>query len=223
MRIFRVDSFEKFHECLQRHDQQFTVYRGVSHVDHPLIPKIGRPQTKLNAPLHKAEKKLFQMFQERAVPHLDFMPRNEWEWLAIMQHHGLPTRLLDWSRNPLVAAYFAVEKARETDSAVYAWRSKDRPIDINDKPGPFNPDGEPRKFIPAYVTDRIIAQTGIFTVHPSPQTEMTSDTLEKMVIAQSFRKSLKDILFKYGIHRATLFPGLDGLADHLTWLHVESH
>ena len=82
---------------------------------------------------------------------------------------------------------------------------------------------EVRKFIPAHVSERIIAQSGLFTVHPSPTVAMDSDTLEKIVIVQDFRKAMKDVLFKYGVHRAALFPGLDGLADHISWLHVESH
>src|SRR5437899_1905060 len=82
---------------------------------------------------------------------------------------------------------------------------------------------EVRKFIAAHYSERITAQASVFTVHPSPATAMTSNHLEKIVILQEFRKVMKDMLFKYGIHRATLFPGLDGLADHISWLHVESH
>jgi len=165
---------------------------------------------------------MLQLFQDRAVPHLPTMPRSDWEWIAIMQHHGVPTRLIDWSRNALVAAYFAVERESTTDSAVYAWRSTERPVDVSKDKGPFAIT-EVCKFIPAHVSQRIVAQSGLFTVHPSPTEPMESDTLEKIVILQYFRKPLKDILFKYGIHRATLFPGLDGLADHITWLHIESH
>ncbi len=222
MKEYRTRTFSEFHECIQRYDQNFTVFRGVRDVAYELVPKIGRPDTRLKDRIEKSEKRMLKLFQDRAVPHLHFMPRNDWEWLALMQHHGVPTRLIDWSRNALVAAYFAVEKEGTTDSAVYAWRSKERAVNVDDDDGPVAIT-EVRKFIPAHVSERIIAQSGLFTVHPSPAEPMESETLEKIVISQDFRKQMKDILFKYGIHRATLFPGLDGLADHITWLHVESH
>lgn len=222
MKEFRVKSFVEFHECIERYDQKFTVFRGVSNAAYDLIPKIGRTDTKFKGKPHRSERAMLEQFQDWAVPYLSFTPRNDWEWIGLMQHHGAPTRLLDWSRNPLVAAYFAVDKETTNDSAVYAWRSKDRPVNIKTDGNPFSV-SEVRKFIPAHVSDRIIAQAGLFTVHPSPFTPMVSDTLDKIVIMSDFRKAMKDTLFKYGVHRAALFPGLDGLAEHLTWLHVESH
>ena len=221
MRVFRVENFSQFHERIQRYDQRFAVYRGVSNASYDLVPKIGRPGTHLKRPLEKAERSMFELFRNRSLPFLSYTPRSQWEWLGLMQHHGAPTRLLDWSRNPLVAAYFSVETDGTNDSAVYVWRNKKRPIEV-DGPGPFEIK-EVRKFIPAHYSERIIAQSGVFTVHPSPMTAMMSDDLEKIVILQKFRKAMKDTLFKYGIHRATLFPGLDGLADHISWLHVDSH
>lgn len=56
-------------------------------------------------------------FKRRALPFLDYSPKNDFEWLFLMQHHGVPTRLLDWTTNALVTLYFAVSSLR-ADSIV---------------------------------------------------------------------------------------------------------
>lgn len=55
---------------------------------------------------------------------------NDWDMLTIAQYHGLATRLLDWSFNPLVAAYFAVKDFEDCDAVIYAYLKKS---DINVK------------------------------------------------------------------------------------------
>jgi hypothetical protein len=104
-----VDSFAELHEVLSGYRKSNWIFRGHSEANWRLLPKIGRP------PFSKIEEgSIFASWKRRAVEFVDSTPRDEWDWLAISQHHGLATRLLDWSFNPLVAAFFAVYE--EADS-----------------------------------------------------------------------------------------------------------
>jgi len=53
---------------------------------------------------------------------IDTAPKESFDWLFLMQHYGVPTRLLDWSESPLVALYFAVDSSSEHfDSDAALW------------------------------------------------------------------------------------------------------
>jgi hypothetical protein len=211
-----IDSFQQFHEQILTYDGSTVVFRGVSDVAHRLIPKVGRPGSSLRGELVKTERELLRLFKERAIPHLRFLPRDDWEWLAVAQHHGLATRLLDWTRNPLVALYFAVEIDGDVDSAVYVYKNRYY-LSTTKHVDPFEY-AKVGKFVPPHVTERIIAQSGLFTIHPEATRAFEHETVDKLVIPRELRRSLRHTLYRFGIHRASLFPSLDGLADHLNWL-----
>lgn len=210
-----LKSFAAFHNKVKDYNKGTDIYRGVTNQEYQLIPKIGRIPLHPRLSLRRTESLLFTRFKERALPYLDFMPRNDWDWLAVAQHHGLPTRLLDWTRNPLVALYFAVEREATSDCAIYVLKHETA-LSLKNNPEPFKVSGN-AKFVPDRVTPRITTQLGLFTIHSEPDQEFSSGNLEKLIIPNNKRGSLKDILDTFGINRVTLFPGLDGLSSHITW------
>ena len=79
------------------------------------------------------------------------------------------------------------------------------------------------RYIPRLVTSRLRAQSGLFTVHPAPEANFQPAGLVRVRIPHDKRKTMKDSLFRHGIHEAVLFPDLDGLARHIEWCQTCSY
>src|SRR5260370_189193 len=118
-----IKSLDDLLGIVQTHSRVAVIYRGVASSNYQLIPKVGRRHRGGKLLQQKDERYILRLFRQWAIGDLGWRPVDDWEWLAIAQHHGLPTRLLDWTRNPLVAAYFAVVDESADDSAIYAYRS----------------------------------------------------------------------------------------------------
>jgi hypothetical protein len=98
------------------------IYRGGAGADRALLTSLDRlggvrrPHTKAGLEAH-----LLRNFIRYSRPYLTAPPINDWELLVLAQQHGLPTRLLDWTYSPLVAAHFAtIDAAVDTDRTI--WR-----------------------------------------------------------------------------------------------------
>jgi FRG domain len=211
------------------------IFRGVEWEQHELIPKIGRRGTRRDyegRPVDyspEAEQAALLRFQREARPHISIAPESDLEWLSIAQHHGLPTRLLDWTESPLIAAYFALEKGgfilkdgktKIVNPAIYGFepeyiihRAKDYDDWLNKSPHKV------AAYYPGHVTPRITAQRGLFTCHKSPNHPYAPKTLIKWVIQNDDKSitcmQIKMFLNKCGLNDASMFPGLDGIAKHV--------
>lgn len=218
-----IKSFADLHDAVTKYGHKTVIYRGVKKESHLLLPEVGRWSKKRSrSPIDEDEERtILRLFKDQALPYLTFRLETEWEWLAIARHHGLPTRLLDWTRNPLIGAYFAVEKKYAGNSVIYAYRSAHH-IKTEKYKHPFDRK-EVGRFIPTHITRRITAQAGVFTIHPDPSVPFESSKIDRLIIKADAREDLKWILYRYGIHRASLFPDLDGLAKYITWLRTNQY
>ena len=77
-------------------------YRGLSSHSQPLLPTLHRDTIPV-----RDESVIMNRFKQNAYEFLEERPEGEWEWMFLARHHGLPSRLLDWSENCLVALFFA--------------------------------------------------------------------------------------------------------------------
>ncbi len=166
-----------------------------------------------------------------SYPYLRNEADNEWDALAIAQHHGLPTRLLDWTGNPLVALWFALfdQPHEEFKPVVWCYSFSEDKI-VDSKTGyPFEQKST-LVFQPRHISNRIASQDGWFTSHYYKEATNTFTDMMRKKGANSHLLKV-EIVFKhgssatemlkeldaYGINSYYIFPGLDGLCKFIDW------
>jgi hypothetical protein len=201
------------------------VFRGHSNEDYQLKPSVGRGGHTSETDA-KYEESLFQIFQREAGMYMNPEPANEWEWLAVAQHHGLPTRLLDWTHNPLVALYFAASAHSDRNGEVFALNARTKASGRVMAASPFAI-AKPVKYYPNIVSPRIRAQEGLFVAcsdisAPLDQALRADWSIRKLQVPATAKERLRYELYRLGVHQSSLFPDVDGLAGRIRWQHTAS-
>jgi hypothetical protein len=225
----------KWRSILEVNSKDILLFRG-QNLDVPLLPKLARTHNRYKSiwipnlqikSLQEKKQWMLNEFIKRAQIFIEIKPNNLWEWLSITQHHGMETRLLDWTGNPLVALYFAC-KNRMYDSKSIVWIARVNPAHIvtpSDSIDPFNLTNT-IFFRPNFISQRIIMQDGWFSVHKFVKEKDYFFPLEKNLIYKKYLTKIyvndwngrADFIFHLnncGINQANLFPGLDGISAHI--------
>lgn len=249
--IHTIDSWEEFQKLVNGPECRRWAFRGQEKSEWSLNSTLSRYL--IDFKVHQdgwahQEDRIIRIFRRKAELFLQHVPKENdiFQWLALMQHHGAPTRLVDFTWSPFVAAFFALEKAK-TDCAVWAvnfsilkdrkydFQSEQKPIEA---PRPEDLNTYRRLFIgnrvpfitagePFNMNQRQIAQSGTFLIPgilDTPIEGILSSWLdpEKVIVkfvlkSSNIRDEAMESLYYMNITNATLFPGLDGLARSLAY------
>lgn len=235
MQIKKISTWADITRILKENSEEPWIYRGLTRKCYPLVPKIGRNRGESKKggtiPYDKSdETRLLDKFKKQAIPMINYIPRSDLEWLAIAQHHELKTRLLDWTENILVAAYFATKQGIEFEPdsegkmrllnppVIYAIEAKHIPV-AEDDLNCFNMQDEVMLYKPPHLSERIAPQKALFTIHKEPRVQFDH---ERLIMYEMYIMGTRDIIValdQAGITESMLFPGIDGLARTLNWQH----
>jgi hypothetical protein len=214
-------------------------FRGQEWQGWGLVPALGRLKCASADELHAREARLFADFKVRAGNLLNDED-DAWRIAFLMQHHGLPTRLLDWSASFAIALHFAMRHAREGDAVVWILDAGklNRAVGCGEelllhsalegdyadyfiartKEFPFPVVG----LAPSRSSPRLQQQRGFFTLHRDLERsldETHAQALNKVVIPNALFDDARAFLRLSGVNEFSLFPDLDGLARHLRVTH----
>lgn len=209
-------------------------FRGEACFDWKLLPGLYRNN-------NLSEEILLTRFKQSASMLINTNPNNNFDWLFLMQHYGVQTRLLDWSESALASLYFSISEDNHASKDASLWMLK--PIELNKL---AHIDDENKHFIPSFDDDflksydiqslkvnprlkmnpiatiatrnnpRIQAQQGVFTIHhvekkPLEEYCVINQQIFKYRIPKESKENLRRELALLSFNRFSLFPELSSI------------
>ena len=236
-RVFRLNSWEEFLGIITKPPYSNWAFRGERDERWPLYSSLSRYFRNFGVSSEAwldQEARILRIFKRKAHQFLEKPPdpEDDFQWMALMQHHGAPTRLIDFTWSPYVAAFFALERTLG-DGVVWAMNPArvDSSRAARVRMDPRTKGNFERYFLrgrhrflwmgePHTMNRRLIAQSGTFAVPgvlDVPIEEMLShrdqeNILAKFILTNAVREVGMRELYRMNITYATLFPDLEGLA-----------
>lgn len=209
------------------------IYRGQGKErGWPLLPSIARLPSKVMDGFGDwdiLEETFMSNFKRFSLPYLNTKPLSSLEWLILARNYGIPTRILDWTTNPLKALFFAVEDLTLDKYDGVLWNLEFKAFFKEDKFATRHMNKNDQKsltlYIPPHDNPRVASQEGIYILFPFPKAfkpiqpleapncykdDITS--LDKFIVPKKNKEVLRKELSNLGISHMSLFPGLDGVA-----------
>ena len=209
------------------------LFRGVTDENYTLAPSIGRDTAQNTGNyIDTLEENLLNEFKRLTVPILKSSPQSEFEWLFLAQHYGLPTRLLDWSSNPLIGLFFATEREDEKDGAIYYlqhnvtdqyhlfdYRTATYTAEYKSAPASiFALQENQGKVIfvrPKYTDERYINQKSVFSCPQDPFSPLDLSSMKKIIVRSAWKERIRRRLRVLGISTSFIYPGLAGISEEI--------
>lgn len=237
MNTEQQDFWEQFNEVCNQASSMASnmLFRGVANSDYKLIPSIARgTQEGVSGDVESIERNMLSEFKRLTLPILKSCPSSDFEWLFLAQHYGLPTRLLDWTTNPMVALFFAVESEDDKDAFLHCvmqmvtdqyWDYDYRTADISEEAKIRSPvlnvyklqpeQGNVIFVRPKYTDARYVNQKSVFSCPKNPFEPLTLGNHQKIRIKAQWKHEIRERLKTMGISHSYIYPGLEGVSKEI--------
>lgn len=233
-----INFLDKVNETIQESESDILFYRGHSNGSWSLDPYLLRCVKNKQGTIYNYESRIYYDFISNGGPHLSNTNKKSWEILFLMQHYGVPTRLLDWTENFATALYFALEgkniikptiwildpyKLNNLTEGVGNLINPDLDLE-NDYYETFIRDKGNSRFeypvalYPHRENQRLFNQKGLFTLHGKQTNSIefqAPNCVTKIEIPTNSIQDAKNFMDLAGVNTYSIFNDLDSLSKQI--------